>query len=121
MTHKAKPRPLAGGAGEGTVDQAGKLIEPNYLSETPTRKVKYFGRPDNAARAAIRMVDAAFGEPDCKQLRLFTCADRPSDPLPEGIVAPEVCFDRSQFDEAVRWTAGCLTAGWIFFRRECRS
>ena len=77
MTHKAKPRPLAGGAGEGTV---GKLIEPNYRSETPTRKVKYFGRHDNAARAAIRMVCAAFGEPDCKQLRLFTCPDRPSDP-----------------------------------------
>jgi hypothetical protein len=39
MTHKAKPRPLAGGAGEGTV---GKLIEPNYRSETPTRVENYW-------------------------------------------------------------------------------
>jgi hypothetical protein len=90
-------------------------------SERPTRKVKYFGRNDNAARAAARMVAAAFNEPECQRLRLFTVPDGRDDLLPAGLSAAEVCFDRSQIDDAVRWTTGCLTAGWILFRRECRS
>lgn len=112
--------PASGGTlgGAGRDNLGGGLPSPSFLS---AKKVKYFGRPDNAARAAIRLVAAAFGEPDCKRLRLFTCPDRPSDPLPEGLTAAEVCFDRSQIDEAVRWTTACLNAGWIFFRRECRS
>jgi hypothetical protein len=122
MTHtKANPSSVGTLDGAGNFDTAGKQVELPYRSETPTRKVKYFGRRDNSARAAIRMVAAAFGEPDCKQLRLVTCPDRPSDPLPEGVSAAEVCFDRAQFDAAIQWTTGCLTSGWIIFRRECRT
>jgi hypothetical protein len=69
----------------------------------------------------MRAVANAFDDRECKLLRLFTCPDRPNDPLPDGVLAGEVCFDRSQFNEAVIWTTGCLVAGWIFFRREFRS
>jgi hypothetical protein len=122
MDHtKANPASVGTLDGAGSDDQAGKQVGTPYRSETPTRKVKYFGRHDNAARAATHMVGAAFNEPDCKLLRLITCPDRPSDPLPEGVSAAEVCFDRAQFDAAIEWTTGCLVSGWIIFRRECRS
>lgn len=38
MANKAKPRPLAGGAGTRNVDQAGKQVERPYRSETSTWK-----------------------------------------------------------------------------------
>lgn len=121
MIQNRSPAAVVGTAdGAGNVDQAGKRVDLPYSSKKPTR-VKYFGRHATAAGAAMRLVVAAFCEPDCKELRLFTCPDRRSDPLPEGVSAAEVCFDRSQIDDAVRWTTACLTAGWIFFRRECRS
>ena len=117
MVRKAKPRPLAGGAGAGTVDQAAERVGLPSASQTPARKVKYFGDRAASLGAAVRLVTSAFSDPNCNKLRVFTIPDRPNDELPDGVSAAEVCFDRSQFDDAVRWTAGCLNAGWKFFRR----
>ncbi len=65
-------------------------------------------------QAAEFKVDAAFASAEV--IHLYTCADRPSDPLPEGVSAAAVSFSRAERDQAIRWTAAVLRARWVLFR-----
>jgi hypothetical protein len=46
MTHKAKPRQHVSAGRGWDVDQAGKRVDPNYLSETPTEVENYWSFVD---------------------------------------------------------------------------
>jgi hypothetical protein len=61
MTAKAKPRPLAGGAGEGTVDQAAERVGTEYRSKSPTRKATSLFEQLVALAHHTRMFEHAHG------------------------------------------------------------
>jgi hypothetical protein len=67
-----------------------------------------------AERTAAYMVNTAFADAACERLALFTCPDKPGDPMP--VASAEVTFTRDQRAEAIAWTAAVLRARWIVFR-----